>query len=174
MPGELLLRKANVMAYRLYPFSAFPATEGKVYPDAIRTNTNDFWLEGLGVVASLGSDAELHYVFRVPGGLPTGTAKLEVTGFSYDANGDAKINPKWKSVAYEEDIDLAASSLNAEGTNTITWATGNDAHQFKQLKVALDADTIVAGEFIVLRLVLESTSWTLNTRAIFNVSIIWE
>jgi hypothetical protein len=162
------------MAYRLYPFSAFPATEGKVYPDAIRTNTNDFWIEGVGVMASLDADAEIHYVFRVPGGLPTGTAKLEVTGFSYDANGDAKLNPKWASKAYEEDLDLAASSLNAEGTQTMTWATGSDAHQFKQLKVTLDADTIVAGEFIVLRLALETSGWTMNQRAIFNVSIIWE
>lgn len=161
------------MAYRLRPFSAFPATPGKVFPDATRT-TNDLWVEGIGVMAALDADAEIHYVFRIPGGLPTGTAKLEVVGLSADADGDAKLNPKWKSFATEEDIDLAAAALNAEGTNTLTWVSGSDAYQFKQLKVVLDADTIVANEFVVVRLVLESASWTLDTRTIFNVSIIWE
>jgi len=159
---------------RIYPISQFPATEGKVYPDGLRTNTNDFWVEGLGVMASLDGDAELHYIFRAPASLPDGTAKLEVVGFSYDADGDAKINPKWKSFAFEEDFDLAAASLNAEGTQTLSWATGEDAHEMKQLKVTLDADTVVAGEFVALRLVMESASWTLDTRSVWFASIIWE
>lgn len=162
------------MAYRLLPMSAFPATPGKVYPDSIRTTTNDFWVEGIGVMASLDADAEIHYVFRVPGGLPVGTAKLSIIGLSYTANGDMKINPKWASKATEEDLDVTAASLNAEGTQTLTWTSGSDDHQFKELKVTLDADTIVVDEFIILRLVLETSGWTLNRRAILNCSIIWE
>lgn len=162
------------MAYRIRPMSSFPATEGKVYPDCFRTNTNNFWIEGMGCMASLDADAELHYVWHVPASLPTGTCKLEVLAFSYDANGDAKINPKWKSIAVEEDFDLAVGSLNAEGTTTITWSTGNDAHQFKRAKITLDADTVVADEFVSMRLALESTSWTLNQRSIWLPALIWE
>jgi hypothetical protein len=162
------------MAYRMRPISAFPATEGKVYPDCFRTNTNDFWLEGLGVMASLDADAELHYLWHVPPTLPTGTCKLEVTAFSYNANGDAKFNPKWKSLAFEENFDLAATSLNAEGTSTLTWVTDSDAHEMKRLKITLDADTVVADEFIAMRLVMESTSWTLNQRSIWLPTILWE
>lgn len=109
------------MAFRMRPMSAFPATEGKVYPDVLRTNENDFWIEGLGVMASLDSDAELHYLWHTPAVLPTGTCKLEVLAFSYNADGDAKFNPKWKSLAIGENFDLAATSLNAEGTQTLTW-----------------------------------------------------
>jgi hypothetical protein len=125
-------------------------------------------------MASLDADAEFHYVFRVPAALPVGTAKLEVIGLGLSPNGDAKLNPKWKSVALEEDIDIAAASLNAAGTQTLTWTSGSDDHEFKSLKVVLDADTVVAGEFIVMRLALESTGWTLDERVVFISSIIWE
>jgi len=162
------------MAYRIRPISAFPATSGKVYPDVLRTNSNDFWIEGLGVMASLDADAELHYLFLVPPTLPSGTAKLEVVGFSYNAGGDAAFNPKWKSIAFDEDMDLSAASLNAEGESTMTWTYNSDAHEMKRTKVTLDADTVVADEFIQLRLALVSANWTLNQRSIWLPSVVWE
>jgi len=162
------------MAFRLKPISAFPATGGKTYPDVLRTTSNDFWIEGLGVMPSLDADAELHYVFHVPSVLPTGTCKLEVIGFSYDAAGDAALNPKWKSIAFEENMDLAAGSLNAEGETTITWVYGSDAHQMKRTKITLDADTVVADEFINMRLALVTANWTLNQRSIWLPSVLWE
>lgn len=162
------------MAFRLFPITAFPATEGKVYPDVFRTNTNNFWLEGLGVMASLDADAELHYVFHVPTPLPSGTAKLEVLAMTHDSgNGDATFNPHWKSIAVGEDFDLTAASLLAEGTETLTWVT-NEGCLFKGAKVTLDADTLVADEFLALRLVLESTNWTLDERSLWIASVIWE
>ncbi len=260
------------MAFRLFPISAFPATVGKVYPDVIPTTDNSFWIEGLGVMASLDADAELHYVYHVPTPIPSGTGKLEVIGYARQAAGDAKFNPKWRSLAVGEDLDLAAGGLNAEGTDTLTWlnekqlvtltgasggtftlsfdgqgptttiawnaadtavqaaleglsniASGDVAVtgsaggpwtvEFKQAyegvdvammtadsggltgttptadvtlsqgstdnhilrtKVTLDADTLTADEFIVLRLVMETTSWTLSKRSIWLPSIIWE
>lgn len=159
---------------RIRPISAFPATESKTYPDALRTDSNDFWIEGLGVIASLDADSEFHCLWQVPDDLPDGTAKLELIGFSYDASGDAKINPYWKSVDFEESMDLALGSLNAEGVQTITWSSPGDAHVMKQHKVNLDADTVVAGEFIMMRLVLTTASWTLNQRSIWLPNIIWE
>ena len=163
------------MASRLGPISSFPATPGKVYPDVLRTSSNAFWIEGLGVMASLDADAELHYVWHVPKGtLPTGTCKLEVNMFSFDGDGDAAFNPKWKSVAFDEDMDLAAGSLNAEGESTISWTFGVNAHQMRRSTITLDADTIFADEFIQMRLALVSANWTLNQRSIVLPSIIWE
>jgi hypothetical protein len=163
------------MAFRLNPISAFPATAGKVYPDVLRTNTNDFWIEGLGVMASLDADAELHYIWQCPKGvLPTGNCKLEVKMLSYDAGGDAAFNPKWKSIAIDEDMDVASANLNAEGESTLTWTYGSDAHEMKRATINLDADTVVADEFINMRLELVSANWTLNQRCIVLPSIIWE
>jgi len=161
------------MAFRLSPFSAFPATEGKVYPDIFKTDTNSFWIEGLGVIASLGADAQLHYVFHVPSVLPEGTVKLEVLAMSQATSGAAKFNPTWKSIAVEEDFDLALGSLNAEGTQTFTWAGSGD-DRFKRAKIDLDADTVVADEFIVLRLVMETSNWTLAAKSIWLPTVIWE
>ena len=163
------------MATRLGPISSFPATPGKVYPDVLKTTTNDFWIEGLGVMASLDADAELHYVWHVPKGtLPAGNCKLEVIIFAINSDGDAAFNPKWKSVAFDENIDLAAGSLNAEGESTISWTFGANAHQMRRATINLDADTVVADEFIQMRLALVSANWTLNQRSIVLPSLIWE
>jgi hypothetical protein len=162
------------MAFRLRPISSFPATEGKCYPDVFSTASNYFWIEGLGVIASLDADAELHYIWHVPSVLPSGTAKLEIIGQSYDAGGDAKINPKWKSIAFDETMDIAAGSLNAEGTTTMSWTYGSDAHEMKRDKVTLDADTVAADEFILMRLTMETANWTLNQRSLWLPSILWE
>jgi len=162
------------MAFRLRPISAFPATAGKCYPDAFKTASNDFWIEGMGVIADLDADAELQYLWHVPSVLPSGTAKLEIIAMSSDAGGVAKVNPKWKSIAFDQDMDLAVGSLNAEGTTTMTWTFGASAHEMKRSKVTLNADTVVADEFIQMRLVMETASWTLNERSIWLPSILWE
>ena len=163
------------MATRLGPISAFAATQSKVFPDVFKTSSNDFWIEGLGVMASLDADAELHYVWNLPkGSLPVGTCKLEVIMFSFDAGGDAAFNPKWKSIAIDENMDLAAGSLNAEGESTITWTFGANAHEMRRATIDLDADTVVADEFLQMRLALISANWTLNQRSLVLPSIIWE
>jgi hypothetical protein len=154
--------------------SSFPATENKVFPFVHATTTNSFLVEGLGVVGGLDVDAELHYVFHVPPSLPSGTAKLEVIALANPSvGGTAYFNPKWKSIAVEETLDLAAGSLNAEGTQSIVWSSG-DNDKFHRVKIALDADTVVADEFVVLRLVMESTSWSLNYTSLWLPAIIWE
>jgi hypothetical protein len=75
------------------------------------------------------------------------------------------------SVAVEE--DASAASLNAEGTATVTWASG-DEDVYKELKVTLDADTLVASEEVVMDLVFETTGWTLAVISCWIPSIIWE
>lgn len=164
------------MAFRLFPMSSFPATPDATYPSVFYTTSNDFIVEGLGVKGSIdvSGDAELHYIFHTPPSLPSGTAKLEVLLMGQPiVGGSAKFNPYWKSIPVEDTFDLTLGSLNAEGTQTVTFGAG-DNDVFHRVKIALDADTVIADEFVVLRLVMEATGWTLDYETLWLPAIIWE
>lgn len=157
----------------IYPFSAYPVTADRAFSGFHETPTNTFHIEGLQVEASVGADTYFHLVYKIPPALPTGTAKVSIEGIANATTGAGKVNFKWKSVAVEESLDLAEGDVNAEGTTTITWAAG-DANVIKQSKVALDADTVVADEFIVAIVVFETTGWTLAQVSTWNFPLIWE
>jgi len=128
--------------------------------------------DGLGVEASVGADSTWRLRFLMPPtSLPTGTCKLRLLALANATSGDAKVNPKWVSVAVEE--SPSGATPVAEGTSTLTWAAG-DNDQYKELKITLDADTPTAGEVIVLELVFETTSWTLAQVSTWIASVIWE
>lgn len=155
-----------------FPRSVYPVTSGRVFA-SIHTGTgaNSKHEEGLGVEASLGADAIWRLRFQMPPQLPSGIGKLRVRMLANASAGNAKLNPKWASVAVGEDPSSAV--LNAEGTQTVTWAAG-DADKYKELLVVLDADVLVAGEEVVLDLVCETTGWTLAAVLTLIPSIIWE
>lgn len=153
----------------IFPCSALPITTDRVFPN-VHAATNAHF-EGLGVQASVGADSIWRLWFQMPPVLPTGTAKLKLRAIANATSGDAKVNPKWKSFATEEDVD--SPSLNAEGTSTITWGAGDD-HQFKEAEITLDADTVVADGLIVMDLTFETTSWTLAQVSTWLACVIWE
>ncbi|MCH7625629.1 MAG: hypothetical protein IIC83_06870 [Chloroflexi bacterium] len=156
----------------IFPHSAFPVTAGRVFPNFhVGAGANSKQDEGLGVEASVGADSTWRLRFQMPPTLPTGTGKLRLLALANATSGVAKVNSKWVSVAVEE--DPSGATLNAEGTSTVTWSTG-DNDQYKELKVTLDADSLVASEEVVMDLVFETTSWTLAQVSTWIVSIIWE
>lgn len=156
----------------IYPSSAVPSTTSRVFPYLyIGDGANAHRTETLGVEASLGADSIWMLEFDMPPVLPTGTAKLRLLALADAVTGAAKVNPKWASVAAGE--DPSAATLNAEGTSTITWST-NDDDEYQELKINLDADTVVAGEVIVMDLTFETTSWTLAVISGWKASVIWE
>ncbi len=156
----------------IFPHSAFPATAAKVFPNFhVGAGANSKHDEGLGVMASVDADATWRLRFQMPPTLPTGTGKLRLLALANATSGVAKVNAKWASVAVEE--DPSSATLNAETTSTVTWSAGDD-DQYKELKVTLDADTLVAGEEVVMDLVFETTSWTLAQVSTWIASIIWE
>lgn len=157
----------------IFPRSAVFPSSGKAFPGVFLGATNSKQEEGIGVMASLDADTTVELRFQMPPSLPTGTGKLKLRALANATSGSAKFNPKWKSVAVEESADVATGSLNAETTQTLTWAAG-DNDQYKELEIILDADTIVADEEIVMELVFETTSWTLAATSTWIVSIIWE
>jgi hypothetical protein len=157
----------------IFPRSAYPVTSGNVFPNVhVGAGANSKHEEGLGVAASIGADSTWRLRFQMPpSALPSGTGKLLLRALANATSGAAKVNPKWASVAAEE--DPSSATLNAEGTTTVTWSTG-DNDQYKESKITLDADTLVAGEEVVLDLVFETSSWTLAQVSTWIPSVIWE
>jgi hypothetical protein len=152
----------------IFPFSVKPDTAGKVFPNFGGSGSDT---EGLGVMASVDADATWKLRFQMPPVLPSATCKLRLWSIANATTGVAKVNPKWVSVAAEEDVDGAA--VNAEGTSTVTWGAG-DANVIKETKITLDADTPVAAECIAMDLVFETASWTLAQVSTHLAAIIWE
>lgn len=155
----------------IFPRSAYPVSS-RVFPNIhVGAGANSKHEEGLGVEASLGADAIWRLRFQMPPTLPTGTGKIKLRALANATSGVAKVNPKWASVAVEE--DPSGATLNAEGTTTVTWAAG-DNDQYKEAEINLDADTLVADEEVVMDLTFETTSWTLAQVSTWIASIIWE
>lgn len=156
----------------LQPISSYPVDAGKTFPYVYTgAGSGSRHEEMLGVMASVSADCTWRLRFLFPPTLPSGTCKLRVLTLANKASLVAKFNPKWASVAPEE--DPSSATLNAEGTQTVTWSTG-DADQYKETKVALDADTPVAGEVLVMDVVFETASWTLDVVSGWYFSVIWE
>lgn len=156
----------------LFPNSAYPATAGRVFQNFhVGAGSNSKHDEGLGVEASVGADSIWRLRFQMPPTLPTGTGKLRLLALANATSGNARVNPKWASVAPEE--DPSSATLQAEGATTLSWSTG-DNDQYKELKVTLDGDTLVAGEMVVMDLTFETASWTLAQVSTWIASIIWE
>lgn len=156
----------------VFPVSAFPVTADRVFESVhVGGGANSKEDIGMGVEASVGADSIWRLRFKTPHVLPTGTAKLQLYALANATSGDAKVNAKWASVAPEE--SPSGATLNAEGTSTLTWASG-DADVYKELEITLDADTIVAQEMIVMDLTFETTSWTLAQVSTWYAMIVWE
>lgn len=152
----------------LFPHSTFPVS-GNVFGNFhAATNAHR---EGLGVAASIAADSIWRLWFQMPPTLPTGTGKLRLRGISNATTGDAKPNVKWKSFAVEETV--SSPTLNAEGVGTVSWGAG-DNDQIKELKITLDADTLVAGEEVLMDLTFEAIGHTLAAASTWTASVIWE
>ena len=148
------------------PISAVPiGTSGEVFPNThVGKGANGSRHEGLGVAnaTDLTADRIWHVVFKMPTTLPTGTAKLSIVVLADIQAGDLSVDPAWASVAFDE--DPSAATLTAEGpdpdartggngsdgdNSTFGWDTADDDVYIEALW-NLDADTVVANEYIVM------------------------
>ncbi|KKK60212.1 hypothetical protein LCGC14_3026620 [marine sediment metagenome] len=104
----------------IFPYSSYPVTNGKVFPNFHGTGNR----EGLGVMADLDDDAIWRLAFRIPPAVPAlGDAKLRLSVLA-DVSAspyfpmDAHIEPKWASVAVEGariPLDGGAGSWTKDG-----------------------------------------------------------
>lgn len=156
----------------IFPSSAYPEDVGSVWAAFYEADgANHKHTYGLAVEDAPGSDVTWALVFHMPPTLPSGTGKLRLIAQADAISGAAKVNPKWASVAMGE--DPSSATLNAEGTSTVTWSTDDD-DEYQELKITLDADTLVGGEIVVMDLVFETTGFTLAVDSVWQASIIWE
>jgi len=157
----------------IFPHSAYPVSSD-VFPNFhVGAGANSKQEEGLGVAASISADSIWRLRFQMPPTLPSGTGKLRLLALAATVTAQkvAKVDPKWASVAAGE--DPSSATLNAEGTTTVTFET-TDGDKYKEAKITLDADTLVAGEEVVMDLTFETSGWTLNLVSTWIASIIWE
>ena len=150
----------------IFPFSAYVLWTEDGFPRHHLATEG-----GLGVYASLSSDATWYLRFMMPPTLPTGTGKLRLLALATATSGAAKVNPKWVSVAVGEN-PYTATRL-AEGTTTVTWGAG-DSDEYKETVITLNADTLAADEIVVMNLTFETVSWTLAVPSTWIPSIFWE
>ena len=151
-------------------------TTGHIAPGVFVSNSNSMRIPAHRLAADLDTlaDATLTMMGPAPVTLPTGTAKLVLNAYAEATSTQSvRVNPKWKSFAATESIDLAVGSLNAEGVTDIEW-TSAEAGDLLQTKITLDADTWVAGETILLQIVFESTLSDLDVASYWQAHIIWE
>ena len=155
----------------LFPYSTTPITVGcyqGIYVGAGSTGPKNE--RSTKVSASIAADAKVELFYSIPAPLPSGTCKLRARARASATTGNAKFNPKWVSVAAEE--DASSATVIAEGTQTISWGSG-DTDQIKVLDVTLDADTVVAGEIIAMVLWFETSNWTLAAISGWNFPVVW-
>lgn len=157
------------MSAQLAPISWIPETADKAFWNVF--SDSPYVQEGMGVAASISTDAIWQLVFMLPVSLPSGTAKLQLIAIANATSGSAKVNPKW-NVAGEGERP-GTLTLNAEGTTTVTWSSG-DANEYRVVKITLDASTATAGKLLVMRLYFETSGWTLAVPSTWLPFVIWE
>lgn len=168
----------------LFPFSAYPVTTDRVFPNVhVSAGATSKHTEGLGVEASLGADSIWRLRFQCPPTLPSGTGKLALWLLANATSGVARINPKWASGAAGEDLaglSLQAETVTPDGVtgaagsgDTVTWGAG-DNDQLILVKWTLNGDTLVGGEVVCMDLTFETSSWTLAQILTVIPFLIWE
>jgi hypothetical protein len=148
----------------LFPYSVNPITVG-CYNGAYNKE------RCTKVSASIAADAKVELYYAIPDPLPGGTFTLRARARAAATSGGAKVNFKWARVAMEEDPD--SQTLQAEGTQTITWASG-DTDQYKTFDLTLDADTPPsAGEIVRAQAWFETSSWSLAAISGWTLPVLW-
>ena len=154
----------------IFPYSAYPATAGSVFPYFYSGGGGNASPvdEGLGVAASISSDATWELRFMLPPTIPSGTMKLRLLGMANATSGVAKITISDAVVAAGS--SPSAASLTAETQVSLTWTA---ADVYVESKTAL-TPTAVGNSVLVVALVFNHTSWTLAQISTWVVSLIWE
>ena len=157
------------------PSSVVYVDPGKVFPSVhTGAGANSKHDEGHGVMASLSADATLRLRILIPPAIPTGTAKLKLRTLANATSGAAKVNPKCAKVADTEDPSSAA--LTALGTQTLTWAAGEN-DKYKIASVDLTTIAIAAadvGKELIVDLVFETSGFTLTQVSTWRCWLVWE
>ena len=125
-------------------------------------------IEGIGVVGSLGSDAPAVLQFNMPEVIPSGSLKLRGLAMANATSGNALFTVKDKNVA--AGASLGTSTLNNEGSSTVTWTT---ADILVEKKITLTSSP-VANDILTVLVTFTTASWTLTASSVWQFSLVWE
>jgi hypothetical protein len=153
------------------PSSFFPVNSDTFPMIYVGGGANSKHEQGLGVAASIGSNATWRLRFTLPPVFPGGTLKLRLLALSSAQAGTAKVNPQW--VAISAGTSPSGASLFSEGTSDLTWASG-DNDKYKELKITLDATSYAVNQVIVMDLIFVTSGWTLAQISCWMPYLIWE
>lgn len=149
----------------------YGAASGNVSPTYYTpaTNTNNAgYMEGSGVVASLGSDAAVTLQFNLPESIPTGTMKLRMLAWANATSGAAKVTVSDAQTAPGSNI--GATTLTAESQATVTWTV---ADVIQENKVTLST-TPAANDILTCLVTFNTSGWTLAAQSVWQFSLVWE
>lgn len=126
---------------------------------------------GLGVRSAILVDSIWHLRFQLPFVLPEGQFTLRLWALAKAITGTARVNPRWGTVAEEENPALEV--LVNEGTFDLTWAMANEG-VYHELKIPLLLSVPVAGNHIVMALIFRQNLWELCQDSFWIPTLIWE
>lgn len=156
----------------LLPSSVYlGGASGNLYPAFYvpATNTNGAGaIEGIGVVASLGSDAPAILQFNLPESIPSGTCKLRCLAWANATSGVAKWTIKDGQTAPGSNI--GATSLSTETQSSQTWSS---ADVIVENKVTLTTSPS-ANDILTALVTFNTASWTLAAPSVWQFSLVWE
>ena len=144
---------------------------GNLFPNFYipATNTNTAGaLEGIGVVASLGSDAPAVLQFNLPESIPTGALKLRCLAMANATSGVAKLTVSDGQTAAGSNI--GATTLTAETQLSQTWAT---ADIIVENKITLTTSPS-ANDILTILAKFNTSGWTLAAVSTWQFSLVWE
>lgn len=144
----------------IYPISVAYPTNGNAYPAIWVGATNSKREAGGKVNASLAADSTVELRYRMPPVIPSGTLTFRALLKANASSGDAKFDIAWVALANGGGNSDTATYV-AEGTQTVTWASG-DQDDYKEFTLTLDATTApTAGQVLALEMRFKTASYTL-------------
>jgi hypothetical protein len=139
-----------------------------VYISGAGTTVANSAIEGIGVVASLGSDAAAVLQFNLPESIPTGVMKMRCLAWANATSGVAKLTLSDGQTPAGSNI--ANTALTADTQVSQTWAT---ADIIVENKVTL-ATTPTANSILTVLATFNTSGWTLAQISVWNFSLVWE
>jgi hypothetical protein len=133
------------------------------------TNTNNAGaIEGITVVASLGSDSAAVLQFNLPETIPTGVMKCRCLAWANATSGVAKLTLSDGQTAVGSNI--GATTLTADTQVSQTWSS---ADVIVENKVTL-ATTPTANYVLTVLATFNTSGWTLAQNSVWQFSLVWE
>jgi hypothetical protein len=147
---------------------------GNAYPIFYTPNTNTNtagYIEGVGVVASLGADAPVTLQFNLPESIPAGTLKLRTLAMANSTSNSAILTIADAGTAVGSNI--GATTLTTDvSSHSITWTTADVLVEYKLALTGSGVNT--ANNIATVLVTFNHTSWTLAVQSVWQFSLVWE